>query len=114
MFGRIHKFTNNFHVPRSVQKLPLETWSGGFRSGQHTSCSQAQRTDFMGSLLCKCRIIVMCSVNVRGQAWRAFQIEGERGRVQSQGRYGRFVSSNTCIESQIIRESIQYNYGITF
>ena len=81
---------------------------------QDTSCLQAQRIDFMGSLSCKCRIIVMCSVNVRGQAWRAFQIERGRGRVQSQGRYERFVSSNTCIEAQIIRENIQHNYGVTF
>ena len=43
---------------------------------QHTSCLQAQRIDFIGSLSCKCRIIVMCSVNVKRQVWRAFQIEG--------------------------------------
>ena len=56
----------------------------------------------------------MCSVNIRGQAWRAFQIEVGKGRVQSQGRYVRFVSSNKCIEAQIIRENIQHNYLINF
>ena len=114
MFGRVHEFTKYFHVPRSVQMCRLEMWSGGCRSAQHTSCSQAERIYFMVSLSCKRRIIVMCSVNVRGQAWRAFQIEGRRGRVQSQSRYGQFVSSNTCNEAQVIRENIQYNYGITF
>ena len=81
---------------------------------EHTSCLQAQCADFMGSLSCKCRIIVMCSVNIRGQAWRAFQIEGGRERVQSQGRYGWVASSNTFIEVQIIRENFQHNYGIIF
>ena len=46
---------------------------------EHTSCLKAQCADFMGSLSCKCRMTVMCNVNIRGQAWRAFQIEGGRG-----------------------------------
>ena len=99
MSGRIHKFTKDFHVPCSGQKLRPETWNGGCREAQHASCLQAPHIDFMGSLSYKCRIIVMCSVNVRGQAWRAFQIEGGRGRVQSQGRYMRLVISNTFIEA---------------
>ena len=88
MFGRIHKFTRNFHVPRSVQKLRLETRGEGCRSAQHASCSQAQCTDFMGSLLCECRIIVMCSVNVKRQVWRAFQNEGGEDKVSRRADMG--------------------------
>ena len=88
MFGRIHKFTRNFYVPRSVQKLRLETRGEGRRSAQHASCSQAQCTDFMGSLLCECRIMVMCSVNVKRQVWRAFQNEGGEDNVSRRADMG--------------------------
>ena len=88
MSGRIYKFTRNFHAPYGAHKPVSRDSYRRSQMMEHASCLKAQCADFMDSLSCKCRTIVMCSVNIRGQAWRAFQIEGGRGRVQSQGRYG--------------------------
>ena len=38
---------------------------------------------------CECRIIVMCSVNVKRQVWRAFQNEGGGDKVSRTADMGR-------------------------
>ena len=114
MSGRIYKFTRNFHVPYGAHKPVSRDSFRRSRMMEHTSRLKAKCADFMGSLSCKCRIILKCSVKVRWQAWHAFQIEGRGGRVQSQGRCGWVVSSKTVVEVQIIRENFQHNYGIIF
>ena len=42
---------------------------------EHTSCLQVQWADFMGLDSRWCRIIMICNVKYRVQAWRAFHIE---------------------------------------
>ena len=42
----------------------------------------------MGSLLCECRIIVICSINVKRQVWRAFQNEGGADKVSRRADMG--------------------------
>ena len=58
----------------------------------------------MGVIAEQCAIIVICSVKLRVQAWRAFQIERRRGQMHLEGIYTHHTSNNTRIHANHVRE----------
>ena len=54
------------------------------------------------------------SASAKVQAGLAFQVEWVRRQMQLEGIYGHHMSNNTCIQVQIISESISHNYVMTF
>ena len=116
------------HTFSSSSKRPCDKCLGWFKTSEHFNmchvsyrmCAKIhvlyrvkvhcgswyhmQCTDVMGVIAEQCAIIAICSVKLRAQAWRAFQIKRRRGQMHLDGIYIHHTSNNTRIHANHVRE----------